>query len=91
MADVFLNMRRIPNFNATGDESDPDMLKRHRERFSPGTRVFLVEEMDDPDSPPIETEGTVIEVDDLGTVFVRWDNGIRLGAIYECDLIDTLD
>lgn len=30
-------------------------------------------------------EGTVLGVDDLGTVHVRWDNGVTLGLVPEAD------
>lgn len=46
-----------------------------------GTRIELIE-MTDPYAP-VEpgTRGTVAVVDDLGTVFVDWDNGRSLGRV----------
>ena len=38
--------------------------------------------MDDPQAPPIGTCGTVIGVDDTGSVMVRWDNGSGLHVVY---------
>lgn len=70
---------------------DSDMLAQLRKEYTQGTRVQLIEEMDDPDSPPAGTKGTVLYVDGLGTVFVKWDTGIILGAIWECDWIDKLN
>lgn len=52
-----------------------------RERFPAGTRVELVR-MDDVQAPPPGTQGSVIAVDDLGTVHVNWDNGSSLGVAY---------
>jgi hypothetical protein len=48
--------------------------------------------MEDPQAPPIGTTGTVIGVDDLGTVHVKWDNGSCLGVAFgedDCRRIDN--
>ena len=36
-------------------------------------------------------EGTVIFIDDLGTVHVKWDNGSSLGLVAGEDRWETLD
>ena len=36
--------------------------------------------IDDYETVPRGTEGTVTGVDDLGTIHVRWDNGASLGV-----------
>ena len=46
-----------------------DALQALRERFPRGTRVELVK-MDDPQAPPIGTKGTVLGVDDIGSIMV---------------------
>lgn len=58
-------------------------------QYIPGTRVRLVY-MNDPQAPPVGTLGTVIGVDDIGTVRVRWDNGSGLGITEEdrCEIIE---
>ena len=38
--------------------------------------------MDDPQAPPIGTRGTVIGVDDIGSIMVDWDNGSGLSVAY---------
>ena len=38
--------------------------------------------MDDPQAPPVGTKGTVLGVDDIGSVAVAWDNGSRLSVVY---------
>ena len=39
--------------------------------------------MSDPyENIPVGTQGTVIAVDDLGTIHVNWDNGSSLGIVY---------
>lgn len=57
-------------------------------RFYPaGTRVALVS-MDDPYTKiqPGE-QGSVISVDDIGTIHIQWDCGSTLGAVYGEDII----
>ena len=55
------------------------------ERYPKGTRVELVQ-MDDPQAPPIGTKGTVIGVDAIGSIMVRWDNGSGLNVVYGEDI-----
>ncbi len=50
-----------------------------RKRYPTGTRVELLE-MNDFQAPPIGTQGTVIGVDDIGSIMVRWDNGSGLSV-----------
>ncbi len=57
------------------------IIARLRDGFPRGCRVELLQ-MEDPQAPPIGTTGTVIGVDDLGTVHVKWDNGSGLGVAY---------
>lgn len=67
----------------------PDLLLQLRQLYSPKTRVRL-ERMDDPQAPPIGTEGTVTYVDDLATIHVQWDNGSTLGVAFgedNCSII----
>ena len=54
-------------------EIHPEMLKRLKSFYFPGTRVILVK-MDDPYTrlKPGE-KGTVTGVDDIGTIHVNWD------------------
>ena len=62
-----------------------EALQALRERFPKGTRVELVQ-MDDPQAPPIGTKGTVIGVDDIGTIHVKWDSGSGLVVAYGEDI-----
>jgi hypothetical protein len=41
--------------------------------------------MDDAQAPPVGTRGTVIGVDDTGSIMVDWDNGSGLNIIYGVD------
>ena len=42
--------------------------------------------MDDVQAPPIGTKGTVLGVDDIGSIMVTWDNGSSLSVAYGADL-----
>ena len=42
--------------------------------------------MDDPQAPPIGTKGTVLGVDDLGSIMVAWDSGGSLNVVYGEDI-----
>ncbi|PYG84794.1 uncharacterized protein DUF4314 [Ruminiclostridium sufflavum DSM 19573] len=57
-------------------------LSNLRKKFLPGTRVELVR-MNDPYTKLEEgTTGTVVMVDDIGTIHVKWDCGSCLGIVY---------
>ncbi|MDE6589232.1 MAG: DUF4314 domain-containing protein [Oscillospiraceae bacterium] len=58
-----------------------ETVERIRREYPAGCRVELLR-MDDPQAPPIGTLGTVIGVDDTGSVMVRWDNGSGLHVVY---------
>ena len=65
-------------------------LKMLREIYKPGTRVQLIS-MDDPQSPPVGTQGTVHGVDDIGSVMVHWDNGSSLSLLYGVDSFSVVE
>mgnify|MGYP002681780272 FL=1 len=59
-------------------------------QFPKGTRVELLK-MDDPQAPPIGTYGTVLGVDDIGSILVSWDSGGSLNIVYgedECRIVE---
>lgn len=64
----------------------PEQLKHLREAYPAGTRVELVQ-MDDAQAPPTGTCGTVIGVDDTGSLLVNWDNGSGLNVIWGVDVV----
>lgn len=55
-------------------------VERIRARYKAGMRIELIE-MDDSQAPPVGTRGTIIAVDDIGSLIVNWDNGCGLNAI----------
>lgn len=68
---------------------DIESLKKE---FPVGSRVELIK-MDDKQAPPIGTKGTVLGVDDIGSIMVAWDSGSSLNVIYgedECKVLDVV-
>ena len=60
-----------------------------RREYPAGTRVELLR-MDDAQAPPAGTKGTVLGVDDTGSLLMRWDNGSGLNVVYGEDLVRKL-
>ena len=67
-----------------------ETIERLRRDYPAGCRVELVQ-MDDVQAPPIGTKGTVIGVDDIGSIMVRWDNGSSLSVVYGEDFCRRVD
>ncbi len=67
-----------------------EILKKLRKQYPPGTRVELIR-MEDIQAPPTGTQGTVIGVDDIGSIMVSWDNGSSLSVVYGEDSCRKLE
>ncbi len=59
-------------------------LKRLRARYKKGMRVEL-SYMDDKQAPPIGTRGTIVGIDDAGSIMTHWDNGSSLSLLEDAD------
>lgn len=46
--------------------------------------------MDDIQAPPLGTEGTVVGVDDTGSLLMHWDNGSHLNIVYGSDEVEQV-
>lgn len=57
-------------------------IKRRKETVEKGVRVELIQMEGEQGMEP-GLQGTVQFVDDMGTVFVKWDNGRGLGLALE--------
>ena len=68
---------------------DRDTVERVRKEYPEGTRVVL-ETMDDAQAPPAGTMGTVLGVDDTGSLLMRWDNGSSLNVVYGADRVKKM-
>lgn len=64
-------------------------VKITKRRYLPGMKVKLIK-MNDFKAPPIGTEGTVLGVDDVGSVIIEWNNGWRLNVVLGEDEIEIL-
>ena len=67
-----------------------EQVEALRQKYPAGTRIELLE-MDDPQAPPIGTKGTVLGVDDIGSLMVSWDNGSSLNVAYSIDRVRFLN
>ena len=68
----------------------PEIVAMRRRIYPPGTRVELTHMNDPYTKLKIGDRGTVSFVDDIGTVFVNWDCGSRLGAAFGEDLLRVI-
>jgi hypothetical protein len=66
-----------------------EAVERIRRDYPVGTRVELIQ-MEDVQAPPVGTLGTVLGVDDTGSLLMRWDNGSGLNVVYGEDLVRKL-
>jgi hypothetical protein len=62
-----------------------EQLLNLREKYPAGCRVELLK-MDDIQAPKIGTKGTVVGVDDIGSIMVRWDSGSSLSVAFGEDI-----
>ena len=65
---------------------DRETVERIRGEYPAGTVVELVR-MDDPQAPPVGTHGTVVWVDDVGSLLMCWDTGSGLNVAYGEDVV----
>ena len=63
-----------------------EIVEEIRKRYPKGSRVALVF-MDDTQAPPVGTLGTILGVDDIGSLIIEWDNGSHLNVIYGEDKV----
>lgn len=67
-----------------------ELIEILRKRYPKGTRIELVFMNDFRPIAP-GTKGTVNHVDDMGTIHVDWDDGRRLGLVYDEDIFNVLE
>lgn len=65
------------------------IVERLRKQYPKGAVVEL-DYMDDIAPVPVGTKGTVICVDDIGSIHVKWDNGSRLAVAYGVDICHVI-
>nr|WP_280842412.1 DUF4314 domain-containing protein [Streptococcus cuniculi] len=65
------------------------MLSSFQSTYPKDTRVGLVQ-MDDPCPVQVGTLGTILDVDDIGSLIVSWDNGQSLNVLYDIDSVEKI-
>ena len=65
-------------------------LEGLRKSYPKGARVELLK-MDVIQAPKIGTKGTVVGVDDIGSIMVRWDSGSSLSVAFGEDLCRRIE
>ena len=63
-----------------------ETVEQIRRMYPAGTRVELLA-MDDPQAPSVGTKGTVLGVDDTGSLLMKWDNGSGLNVVWQQDRV----
>ena len=63
-----------------------ELLEHLQNKYPVGSRVELLH-MDDAQAPPKGTQGTVIGIDDTGSLLVNWDNGSGLNVLFGIDAV----
>lgn len=73
------------------DYIDEATLKQLRKQFPVGARVELIK-MNDPYNNKLcpGSQGTVVFVDDIGTIHISWDCGSSLGVVYGEDICQKI-
>ena len=66
-------------------------VERVCRQYPTGTRVELVSMSDPYTNLKPGDLGTVDFVDDTGTIFINWDNGSTLGAVYGADSVKCIN
>ena len=58
-------------------------------KYPIGTKIKLIN-MDDIQSPPKNTIGIIVGIDDLGQLLVKWENGSSLNIIPNIDIFEII-
>ena len=61
-----------------------------RKQYPAGTKVRMIRMADDPHPVPVGMVGEVTFVDDVGSVFTRWQNGSGLAFIPNEDAVEII-
>ena len=61
-----------------------------KNKYAKGTRIKLTKTMDDIQPILANQKGTVLFVDDIGTLHMKWDNGRGLGIVVDEDEFEMI-
>jgi len=65
-------------------------IEELRNKYVPGIRIKLIF-MDDVQRPDSGTVGTVVGVDDIGSIHMKWDNGSSLAIVPDEDEFEIVE
>ena len=71
--------------------TDHKRIERIKKQYPEGTRICLDHMGDDPHPVPNGTKGTVAHVDDIGTIFCKFDNGRFMGIVPDKDRFHVIE
>ncbi|EJY19106.1 hypothetical protein HMPREF1356_02256 [Enterococcus faecium C1904] len=66
------------------------ILGNMRILYPQGTRIKLIK-MNDPYAPKPGTCGTVLDIDDAGSILIRWDDGSQLSLLVDADKFEKIE
>ena len=65
-------------------EHTQEEIKEIKAKYIVGTKIELIK-MDDSQAPLPGTKGIIENIDDIGTLHIRWENGSSLGLVVGVD------
>lgn len=65
-------------------------LEHLKNTYPIGSIIELVE-MNDPQAPTPGTKGRVLDIDDIGSLLVAWENGSRLNVLWNIDKVKIVE
>lgn len=65
-------------------------IKNEIKKKYPIGSIIKLTKMDDPYAPPIGTIGEIIDIDDIGSLLIRWENGSSLRVTAHDDKIEIV-
>lgn len=71
-----IDIRRLTKFKYNKEE-----VSGLKSKYQEGTRVSCISMVSDQHLIPVGMEGTVEEVDDLGSVHIKWDNNLSIAFL----------
>ena len=65
-------------------------IKNEIKKKYPIGSIIKLTKMDDPYAPPIGTIGKIVDIDDIGSLLIRWENGRSLRVTAHDDKIEIV-
>ena len=81
LEDIFCILERQVNHKELSEEE----IKALKDKYTPGVKIELIKIYDYINPVPAGATGEVINVDDIGTIHVTWNNGSTLGLVVGID------